>query len=231
MATASPPRMGIIEFVLVSIAMIITSTIVGVLVEWIGMWFWWPDEGARHAMNMVVNEAAYLNHDFIHATLFGWTPLELVNWVAIYITGQPLYQGTLEPTQYIPHNLLDGGTLFDGHTMAWIKMYLLAAVYILMVCIIRFSIILFTLPLYALFYFLAFLDGLMLRDLRRFGGARESGIRHHYAKKAILPSLWGGWGLYMAIPVTIHPNWILVPSVLFGSFALWVATRFFKKYL
>ena len=222
-ATAAP-RMGIFGFVTASIAMVICAAICGIVIEWLGMWFWWPEEGASHAMTMVVREASYLHRDFVKATLFGWSPLDVVNWFAVYITGEPLHQGTLEPARYMPRNL------FNGY-MQWVQEYLLAAVYVTMVCIIRFCIILFTLPLYGLFYLIAFIDGLMLRDLRRFGGARESGIRHHYAKNAVLPSLWGGWTIYMAIPFTIHPNWILVPSVILSSLALWIATRFFKKYL
>ena len=191
------------------------------------MLFFWPEKGAYHAMETVVREASYLNNACVHVALLGWTPLDVVTMVATWLTGAPLSGNTLEPTTWSSIT----NVFHSVEALRSVQQFVLAAVYVIMVCIIRLVIILFTLPLYALFFMLAFFDGLMIRDLRRFGGGRESGIRYHYSKKFVLPSLWGGWGLYMAFPVSIHPNLILVPSVISGSFSLWVATRYFKKYL
>lgn len=224
---AKKESLSIVSFVVGSVLMLTSSIFFGVIAEWIGMTWFWPEKGALHAMEMVVKEAGYLNDEFVHAAFFGWTPTDVVNYVAQYITGAPLTGETLEPKRWQEIT----GILGDGRYIQGVQNFLLAAIYIAMVCTIRLVIIMFTIPLYALFFILAFFDGLMLRDLRRFGGARESGIRYHYSKKFVIPSLWGGWGLYMAIPISVHPNMILVPSVILGSFSLWIATRYFKKYL
>lgn len=219
--------LSIMGFVVGSIALVLGAAFSGIIVEWIGMWFWWPEKGALHSMEMVVAEANYLNDDFIHAMLFGYTPMDLVNFVADLVTGAPFSGQTIDPANW--HSFTG---MFNGNEMlSWAQQYLLAAIYVTIVCLIRMVIIIFTLPLYLLFYILAFCDGLMIRDLRRYGGGRESGIKYHYSKRLVLPSLWGGWALYLAIPFTVHPNLILVPSVICGALCLWIATKSFKKYL
>ncbi|WP_270820025.1 DUF4400 domain-containing protein [Aeromonas sp. Y311-2] len=217
-------RIDLISFVVISIGMVMGATVTGVIMEWIGMYWFWPEQGAKHALQMVIDEANYLNKDFLDAVLFGWTPIQAVHFVTEAITGSPMGPDVLDPARY---RWLTSWSA----PMAVFQDYLLAAVYITIVCLIRTVIVLFTLPLYGLFLFIAFFDGLVLRDLRKYGGARESGLRHHYAKRMVLPSIWCGWGLYLAIPVTIHPNWILVPSALLCSLSCWLAVRFFKKHL
>ena len=40
------------------------SAVASVAVEWIGMTWWWPHEGAEHAASVLRREAGYLNDDF-----------------------------------------------------------------------------------------------------------------------------------------------------------------------
>ena len=40
------------------------SALASVAVEWAGMTWWWPDEGAEHAARVLRREAGYLNADF-----------------------------------------------------------------------------------------------------------------------------------------------------------------------
>ena len=39
-----------------------------ILVEWVGMLFWWPDEGTAHSRAMLADELGYLSGD-LRATL------------------------------------------------------------------------------------------------------------------------------------------------------------------
>lgn len=217
-------QMGPVGFTISTIGVLLSAMFLAIIVEWIGMIWFWPTEGYKHSMQMVVNEASYLNRDFVTVSFLGWSPTQAVNWIAKELTGQALSNQLLDPNRYAFiykwFNVIKGANQFA-----------LAAIYICMVCFIRAIIIIFCLPLYGLFYLIAFIDGLVIRDLRRFGGARESGKIHHSAKRLMIPSLWGSWTIYMAIPFTIHPNLIILPSVVLGSLAFWVATAFFKKYL
>ena len=59
-------------------------------------------------------------------------------------------------------------------------------------------------PVFGLFVGVALVDGLVRRDLRRWGGGRESSFVYHYAKKATLPLVVIGWVLYLALPFSLH---------------------------
>ena len=34
-----------------------------ILIEWIGLTFWWPDQGSQHALTMYQQELTYLSSD------------------------------------------------------------------------------------------------------------------------------------------------------------------------
>ena len=74
-------------------------------------------------------------------------------------------------------------------------------------------------------------DGLVQRDLRRFGVGRESVFKYHHAKKVVFPVMLLAWGLYLSISFSIHPNWILIPSAIFLGLTILFTASSFKKYL
>ncbi len=83
-------RIDIISFVIVSIGMVVGATVTGVMIEWCGMIWFWPEQGAQHALKMVIEEAGYLNEDFVNAALFGWTPTEAIHYITQAVTGSPM---------------------------------------------------------------------------------------------------------------------------------------------
>ena len=40
------------------------SLLFSIIIEWVGMVLWWPDEGTDHSRNMLVTEISYLDYDF-----------------------------------------------------------------------------------------------------------------------------------------------------------------------
>ena len=52
---------------------------------------------------------------------------------------------------------------------------------------VRLAILMLATPVFLLFSLVALVDGLVRRDLRRWGGGRESSFVYHYAKKAAIP--------------------------------------------
>lgn len=126
----------------------------------------------------------------------------------------------------------------DGRFMALFKGlfaeyydFLMAAIFIIVMFLIRLAILILSLPVFLLFGFVGLSDGLMQRDLRRWCGGNESGFIYHWAKKFALPVLITSWIIYLAIPASIHPNYIITPfAVLFGLTLLVMASKF-KKYL
>ena len=65
----------------------------------------------------------------------------------------------------------------------------------------------------------------------RFGAGRESGFIYHRARALIVPLAALPWIVYLALPISIHPILILLPSALPLSIAVNIAAGSFKKYL
>ncbi len=99
------------------------------------------------------------------------------------------------------------------------------------VVLLRFWIVLLFLPLFGLFGFLGFMDGLTQRHLRKRQGARESSVLYQHAKECLKPSLFGAGIMYIGTPLSLNPQILfLIFSVLFGL-TLAIAARTYKKYL
>jgi integrating conjugative element membrane protein (TIGR03747 family) len=74
-------------------------------------------------------------------------------------------------------------------------------------------------------------DGLVRRDVRRFGAGRESGFVYHRARASLMPLVVLPWVVYLALPVSVHPLLILLPSAALLGGAVDIAAATFKKYL
>ena len=74
-------------------------------------------------------------------------------------------------------------------------------------------------------------DGLVRRDVRRFGAGRESGFIYHRAKASLMPLAVLPWVTYLALPVSVHPLLILLPGAALLGGAADIAAGSFKKYL
>ena len=96
---------------------------------------------------------------------------------------------------------------------------------------VRLSILILSMPAFILFGIVGVSDGLMQRDLRRWCGGNESGYIYHWAKRFALPVLVITWVIYLAIPSSIHPNFIITPFAVMFGLVLMVMSSKFKKYL
>jgi integrating conjugative element membrane protein (TIGR03747 family) len=109
--------------------------------------------------------------------------------------------------------------------------YALAAMQITQVFAVRLGILLLALPLFAMFALIAIVDGLVQRDLRRWGGGRESSFVYHWAKRAALPLLVLTWVVYLALPFSLHPSLVILPFATLFALSIAVTASRFKKYL
>lgn len=240
------------------VAMMIIATLIGslffsILLEWVGIIFFWSDEGVGHSRDMIISEMSYLHEDLAYNTLFGVTPKDAVDLVFNFIFGRPFSPEMLnyEKTMFASKvqqtsTAIDSGDAFSKDGMrVWgvyfkelfnyalfiAREFLVAAIYITMVAVTRIVIIILSLPLFGVFMVTAIVDGLAQRDLRRFGGARESGTRYHFSKAAVLPTLLIGWLIYISIPFSINPNFVLLPLALMFSASIYLTIANYKKYL
>ena len=79
--------------------------------------------------------------------------------------------------------------------------------------------------------FVGLMDGLVRRDIRRFGAGRESGFIYHRARASLIPLAVLPWVTYLALPVSVNPLLILLPSAALLGVAVCIAAATFKKYL
>ena len=217
-----------------SIVWLLFALLFSIIIEWVGMLWWWSDQGSRHSQRLLQQELNYLNHEFrrtvitsdsvqyanqfmaiSYSVLFEWTRLaNLLEWLA-----QPV-------TPHDPHWLI---TLKRSYHQ--VAEFALAAITISQVFAVRLAVLTLALPAFVLFAVVALVDGLVQRDLRRWCGGRESAFIYHHAKKVLFPSLLLAWVIYLALPFSLHPSYVILPFAALFALALAITATTFKKYL
>ncbi|MDT0501283.1 MULTISPECIES: TIGR03747 family integrating conjugative element membrane protein [unclassified Halomonas] len=204
-------------------AVLVVSLLMSVLVEWAGIhWQWWSQPGAQHALETLETEVARLDTHFTRSLLVS-DPVALATR-AVTSAHEWLFvrSGIAAWLETSAHH---GGWLGTLH------IYVQAALYVTLMTLTRVVILLLTSPLFALAALVGFVDGLVRRDLRRFGAGRESAFIYHHAKRAITPVFVVGWLFYLSVPFAIHPNAFLLPCAALFGLLVSIATGSFKKYL
>lgn len=97
--------------------------------------------------------------------------------------------------------------------------------------LVRLLVLVLTIPLFLMAAFVGLVDGLVRRDIRRFGAGRESGFVYHRAKASLMPLAVMPWVLYLTLPVSAHPLLLLLPCAILLGAATDLAAGSFKKYL
>jgi integrating conjugative element membrane protein (TIGR03747 family) len=218
-----------------AVFLILFSLFISIIVEWIGMTWFWEDEGSKHSLKMLSTEINYINKDFSHQNIAGYRPIDFVSHSYEAFYGNAEKSGVAQDFINWLHSPTDSNTsAIEGYIKSSsnsIKEYLLAALYIILVFAIRLSILTLSLPLFFLVAILAAIDGLAIRDVRRWSNGRESGFRYHYAKSFVLPSFCVAWMFYLSVPFSIHPNIVILPLCLLMGIIVRSALTWFKKYL
>ncbi|EJY1431405.1 TIGR03747 family integrating conjugative element membrane protein [Salmonella enterica] len=243
--TPPPPRKppGLLTLVLWNwpirlFAFLLVSWMASVFIEWMGMFFFWSEQGASHAQSVMNTELGYLSVDFTQSLIFSSpsvTTMKLISsayqW-AFVDSGllawiQQEQRGTLNSSDSVVH--------FLGQLQAWLLSvlsdYLLALVYVTVVFAVRVLILVLSIPLFILVIIVAVIDGLCRRDLRRYGAGYESSFLYHHAKRFVKPAVYLPCLLYLSWPASIYPNLLLLPGALLLGLAVTVVTSTFKKYL
>lgn len=194
------------------------SIIVGVLVEWGGMagGFW----DSKHAERVLRQEFAYLGNNF-STTLFGVSAEDAALYVIHALNSW--FVGANHASSATDMISEQAGKSLGNWSVAYIN----AAVYIIMITVIRSVIIVLSVALFLIVGIAACVDGLHVRELRRVGGDDEHADVYHWAKASIPQIIIFSPMLYLAWPGAINPNFILLP----GMFLFFVAIfQVFSKY-
>lgn len=230
---------GIVASTLIGIAQIlmylVLTLVFSVLVEWVGMASGlWDEPGAMHSERMLHQELQYLNQDFTRSAIVE-RPVRYAKRFS-----DNFYDLTFKKTGVqtaviwlaTPTQTSSGSVRRSLHRMfEMTREYVLAAMTVTQIFAVRIAVLTLAMPAFVLLGAMGLVDGLVQRDVRRWSGGRESSFVYHWAKKALYPSLILPWIVYLAIPVNVHPNMVVLPFAVLFAVSLMVMSSTFKKYL
>ena len=209
------------------------SLLLSLIIEWIGIALLWPEQGYRHSQDMLEAELGWLSRDFTRSLLHT-DPVQAAQYlIAMAYDLLFVKSGFIDfvQTARTPPADAPRWQRYSFQLFLTLENYLLATIYVTLTFLVRLVILSLTLPLFAMAALTGFVDGLVRRDLRRFGAGRESGFVYHHAKRAIGPLFFSAWIIYLSLPFSLHPNWILLPCAVLLGLAISIAAGSFKKYL
>jgi len=213
---------------------VLFSLVFSIIIEWAGMVLWWPDEGLDHSRTMLTKEISYLDTDFERSVVTS-DPARFAKRFA-----DNTYHYLFEVTRFVdfirwvsPAPVLnEQGFRSTLHKIYHpIAEFVIAMMQVTQVFSVRMAILTLAMPVFLLFSLVALVDGLVQRDLRRWGGGRESSFVYHYAKKATLPLVVLAWVVYLALPFSLHPTFVVLPFTTMFALTVAVTASTFKKYL
>ena len=216
------------------------SLLAAIVVEWICLYLFWPEAGWRHAQQMFEYELSWLSQDLIHSVVIKepgrtatWLIQMVYDWLMVK-TGvlDSLNALTQNARTTSPQQIVNFDLRYEtGRVMIKLQDCGLAALYTVLTFCVRMVILTMTIPLFLLAGFTGLVDGLVRRDLRKFGSGRESSYLYHKARRAIIPLMIVPWTVYLAIPVSVSPLLILLPSAVLLGMSIFITVSSFKKHL
>jgi len=217
-----------------AILWLILSLVFSILIEWTGMVLWWSQQGIEHSRKMLEVEISYLDADFRHSLVTS-DPAQFAKAVA-----DNTYYALFELTRVVdllawvsrPPARGEKGLRPGLHSLYRpVADFVIAAMQITQVFSVRLAVLTLATPVFLLFTLVALVDGFVQRDLRRWGGGRESSFVYHWAKRSALPLLVLSWVVYLALPFSLHPTFVILPFATLFALSVAVTASSFKKYL
>lgn len=220
------------------LGVLIGSLLFSIVVECVGMHLFWQDQGWRHSQQMLQYELGHLSSHFTRSVVVqepGRTVHELVDagyeWVFVRSGLLERMSQTAERVRVPSRGQTRDFRYCISQVYVWSEHYLVAAAFTTLTFLVRLLVLVLTLPLIFTAAFVGLIDGLVRRDVRRFGAGRESGFIYHRAKASLMPLAALPWIIYLALPVSVHPLLILLPSAALLGLAVSLTAGSFKKYL
>lgn len=96
---------------------------------------------------------------------------------------------------------------------------------------IRAGIVIASIPLFFLVYFVATVDGLVERYIRRASAGRESADMFKLGRLSKLVFFASGLTFYLCVPISINPYWLVTTLAIVFAVATRIQWQYYKKYL
>lgn len=217
------------------VGMVLGSLIISILIEWCCIALFWPDEGSNHSYEMLTDEISYLNDDF-RESYFPIAPFDFARATAIN-THHYLFKSTyfiallndIAEQKLFKDNPELSADIYSIYQLT--VEYIKAAMNITELIAVRVSIAILSIIAFVLIFIVSTIDGLVERDLRKFGGGIERAMVYHYVKPHAKLIFILSWMVYLSMPFSIHPNSIFVPAAALFGLVTFVTVSSFKKFL
>lgn len=217
---------------------LIGSLLLSIIIECVGMHLFWPEQGWRHSQGMFHYELNQISTQFTRSAVIqepGHTAQRLVETAHEWIF---VKSGLLDwmskaaaqaraPGQTGTRNF----RYYLSRVYIWAESYVIAAAFTTLTFLVRLLVLTLTIPLFVMAIFVGLVDGLVRRDIRKVGAGRESGFIYHRVKASVIPLAVLPWVVYLALPISVHPLLILLPSATLLGLAVSITAGSFKKYL
>ncbi|EGA6601303.1 TIGR03747 family integrating conjugative element membrane protein [Salmonella enterica] len=190
-----------------------------IALEWLDDAFFWRNACANHS-EQVLQATWQWWRDFAGAPVWLLQALTLVS--------DTLQQGI---AALIASLNGQSGLFWTKAVTTVIRCALLSAGNVTLNFLLRLAILLQALPLFALIIVVGLIDGLVRRDLRRFGAGHESGFVYHHARRMIGSSLAATGLMWLAVPVFFEPEYVLILGAVLVGLTTSVPVGAFKKHL
>ncbi|MFA7554112.1 MAG: TIGR03747 family integrating conjugative element membrane protein [Spongiibacteraceae bacterium] len=210
---------------------LVISLMLSIIIEWIGMIWFWPEQGADHAKTVLAADNAYLNQQLYDQSLkikndVIATTHEAVSWIA----HQSWLKTLLNNVPDVPDNSFSSLQKWAHYLYLQYRDYLKASTYVTQTFVIRLALILFSLPIFAIAAVVGGVDGLVERDLRRWGGGRESSNVFNLARRSIVPAFVAACVVYISLPISLSPVIVILPFAVLLGLAVRITFERLKKY-
>ncbi|MCX9023863.1 DUF4400 domain-containing protein [Citrobacter portucalensis] len=184
------------------IGLVIGALVLRIILELAGLYFWWPQEGSRHVFMVMKHEQA-----------------ELVTALQPHAMGNEILV------------LLEKGATYVFMVNRLLQKPFTALAYTLVSFMQRLVWLASMLPLVCLCVLIGLTEGLVRRDLRRFGSGLESVFMHRYVIKSGSSVATTLWVFYLAQPLFLPATLVLLPAAFWFGVTIWMAAGSFKRWL
>jgi len=210
------------------------ALVVSIIVEWVGMTFWWTEQGSDHSAAMLDTELGYLSGDLRRSLLVSDAAdyaRSFADFAYRWLWQQTgLERAALWAAETPPEDATSLRRSVHG-VYALVAAYVASAANITQVFAVRLAVLSLAMPAFLLAVLVGALDGFVIRDLRKWCGGRESSYVYHHAKRWIWPVFVGAWVFYLSLPTSVHPAMSILPFAAVVGILVAVTAASFKKYL
>ncbi|MBK4999992.1 TIGR03747 family integrating conjugative element membrane protein [Pseudomonas sp. S31] len=237
---ASPPPaqrrpgfiLGTLELCLQMLGLLFASLIFSIVLEFVGMLWFWPDQGWHHSHAMWLSELGWLSDHFKNSLLVkepAQATAKVLQHLNEWVVVRSGWAQSDTQLKLLSQEMSVQGQFAQAYVV--VQHYLLAALFTVFTFVVRLAVLTLAMPLFLLAVITGAVDGLMRRDLRKFSADRESSFVYHRAKRTLLPLMVSPWVVYLSLPTSINPNWVLLPCAALLGWMVAITATTFKKYL